>query len=358
MRVARFHGPRDIRLEEIDDGDVGRGQVRVAVEWCGICGTDVHEFVDGPRFIPSAANPHPITRESAPVPMGHEIVGTVAEVGADVVGLAVGDPVAVEPILCCGHCDECGSGAYNLCIDLGFVGLSGAGGGLADSCVVGAEWAHPIGDLDLDVAALAEPAAVAYHAVGKAGVVAGTSVLVLGAGPIGLLALACVRDQTDGPVAVLARSPSKGLLAQRLGADAVLPRSDGQLDADVERLTAGRGFDVVLECAGSSETFRLALQHCRKGGRVVLASSAPEPTAVDVNLIVSKELALIGSIGYCGDFPEAIDVITRRADVLRDLITAKVALDDVVPLALEPLAAGGAGQVKVLVSPRLRGSDA
>jgi threonine dehydrogenase-like Zn-dependent dehydrogenase len=128
MKAARFHGRGDIRVEEVPDPQVRPGTVAVEVEWCGICGTDLHEYLEGPIFVPTAEAPHPLTGESMPVTLGHEFAGVVAEVGPGVGDVRVGDRVVVEPYVVCGRCDACQQGRYNVCRTLGFVGLSGGGG--------------------------------------------------------------------------------------------------------------------------------------------------------------------------------------------------------------------------------------
>ena len=154
---------------------------------------DLHEFLEGPIFTPPPGHPHGLTHEAAPVTLGHEFSGTVEELGEGVSGLAVGDNVVVEPYYVCNECGPCLSGHYNLCTKLGFIGLAGGGGGLSEKIVVDTRWVHPVGDIPLDEAALIEPLAVAYHAVGRSGVKAGDVAVVGGAGPIGLLTAAVLK---------------------------------------------------------------------------------------------------------------------------------------------------------------------
>ena len=157
MRAARFHGPGDIRIDDVPEPQVGPGQVKVDVDWCGICGTDLHEYLEGPIFIPPKGSPHPITGGEVPVTMGHEFAGVISEVGSGVAGVKEGDRVAVEPIYNCGKCPACTAGRYNICRSLGFVGLAGDQGGFAEKCVVAARWAPPLGDLPTDLGALVAP---------------------------------------------------------------------------------------------------------------------------------------------------------------------------------------------------------
>jgi (R,R)-butanediol dehydrogenase/meso-butanediol dehydrogenase/diacetyl reductase len=188
VRAQDEHGRSSGEVElGLQSGLRGRqGSARAdQVEWCGICGTDLHEYLDGQIFAPTAEAPHPLTGESAPITLGHEFAGVVAELGEGVDDVRVGDRVAVEPYIVCGRCDACAQGRYNVCAFLGFVGLSGGGGGFSSYVVAERRWVHPLGDLETDVGALIEPLAVAYHAVRLSGARPDHSALVFGAGPAG-----------------------------------------------------------------------------------------------------------------------------------------------------------------------------
>merc|ERR1711988_1438273 len=136
MQAVRYHGQRDVRLETIDRPDLRPGSVRIAPKFCGICGTDVHEFLGGNNLIPKPGKPHPITGETSPLTLGHEFSGIVEEVADDVTTIKKGDRVCVQPIIYDGDCRSCKRGLVNCCDQNGFVGLSGWGGGLCESTVV------------------------------------------------------------------------------------------------------------------------------------------------------------------------------------------------------------------------------
>ncbi|NTW41652.1 MAG: alcohol dehydrogenase catalytic domain-containing protein, partial [Cellulomonadaceae bacterium] len=143
MRAARFHGRHDITIDDIPEPALRPGAVAIDVAWCGICGSDLHEFLEGPIFIPPHGHPHPLSGEEEPVTMGHEFSGTISAVGEGVTDVEVGQNVVVEPYFVCGECDMCASGRYNLCRSMGFIGLSGGGGGLSEKIVVDRRWVHP-----------------------------------------------------------------------------------------------------------------------------------------------------------------------------------------------------------------------
>jgi (R,R)-butanediol dehydrogenase / meso-butanediol dehydrogenase / diacetyl reductase len=128
VKAAVFHGQRDIRLEDLPEPGIRPASVKVKVDWCGICGTDLHEYLAGPIFIPPPGSPHPITGETLPLTLGHEFAGEVVDVADDVDGISTGETVAIEPVFRCGECPACPRGATNLCEKLGFSGLMGGGG--------------------------------------------------------------------------------------------------------------------------------------------------------------------------------------------------------------------------------------
>lgn len=146
MKAARYYDRGDIRIEDIPEPTVEPGTVGIDVAYCGICGTDLHEYLDGPIFVPAAGHPHPISGESAPVTLGHEMSGVVYAVGEGVTDLAPGDHVVVEPYILHSDVDTSeNSATYHLSPDMNFIGLGGRGGGLAEKIVVERRWVHPIG---------------------------------------------------------------------------------------------------------------------------------------------------------------------------------------------------------------------
>lgn len=171
MKAALYYGREDVRIEEKERPNPGPGEVRIAVEACGICGTDLHEYADGPFAIPDGS-PHPLTGEALPVTLGHEFAGVVAETGADVESIAEGEEVVVNPLVACRVCRYCTDGRYWLCETVGSIGLH-RDGGLAESVVVPAESAVPIPEsVPLEHGALVEPLSVAIRAVEQAGIFA------------------------------------------------------------------------------------------------------------------------------------------------------------------------------------------
>lgn len=185
MRAAVYYGNHQLKIEDVPEPTAGAGQVKVRVSRNGICGTDLHEYFDGPIFIPPS-EPHPLTGRNMPLVLGHEFSGTVTEVGAGVTDVREGDLVTIEPVYRCGECRPCRAGRYNLCQIVGFHGLM-ADGGMAECTVVPRNQVHKLPDsVPLEMGALVEPMSVAYHAAVLGGVGDQSSALIFGAGPIGI----------------------------------------------------------------------------------------------------------------------------------------------------------------------------
>jgi (R,R)-butanediol dehydrogenase / meso-butanediol dehydrogenase / diacetyl reductase len=352
MKAARFHGPGDIRIEDVPDPTVGPGQVEVSVDWCGICGTDLHEFLEGPIFIPAKGAPHPITGQELPVVMGHEFAGVVSAVGAGVTGVREGDRVAVEPYYVCGECSACAAGRYNICRKLGFVGLAGQDGGFAERCVVDQRWIHQLGELPTDIGALVEPLAVGYHAVRLSGLRPGGTAAVFGAGPIGLVTAAALTAAGAGQVIVVEPAAARKAKARSGGADAVLDPTSTDVGDAIRDLTGGAGADVAFECAGIDAVLASAIGAVRPGGTVVNVAIWGHVPQVAMNDLVLSEVTVIGSLAYCGDHADTIALLRDGRVDAAPFITGRIGLDDLVTGGFRELIDNKEENVKILVSPK------
>lgn len=351
MKAARFHAQKDIRIEDIPEPELRAGTVKIDVAWCGICGTDLHEYLEGPIFCPAPGRPHPLSHEESPVTLGHEFSGTVSEVGEGVTGLAKGDNVVVEPYFVDGTCDMCQAGSYHLCRQMGFIGLSGGGGGLSEKIVVDARWVHPIGDIPLDEAALIEPLSVAHHAVARSGVKAGDTALVGGSGPIGLLTAAVLKGIGVTTIISELTQARKEKATSSGVADHVLDPSKEDVPERVRELTGGTGADVAFECAGVNAVLDTMLDSVRPGAVVVNVSIWGAPATVDMQKIVLKEIDLRGTIAYVRDHPAVIRMVQEGKVDLKPFITGRIALEDLVEQGFDTLINHKDTAVKVLVHP-------
>jgi (R,R)-butanediol dehydrogenase/meso-butanediol dehydrogenase/diacetyl reductase len=351
MRAARYHGRGDVRVDDVPAPDLRPGTVAIDVAWCGICGTDLHEYLDGPIFIPAPGSPHPVSGEEAPVVLGHEFSGTVVAVGEGVEGLSVGDAVVVEPYIIREGVDTSPGKPYQLSPDMNFIGLGGRGGGLSERIVVERRWVHPVGDVPLDQAALIEPLAVGHHAFVRSGASAGDVALVGGAGPIGLLLSALLTAEgltviiTEVSAARKAKATETGVAAH------VLDPTEGNVAERVRELTGGAGADVCFECTSVNAVLDTLLDAVRPGGVIVNVSIWGHPATVDMQKLVLKEIDLRGTIAYAGDHPATIELVRSGKVDLAPFITARISLEDLVSQGFETLIHHNDTQVKILVHP-------
>jgi (R,R)-butanediol dehydrogenase/meso-butanediol dehydrogenase/diacetyl reductase len=349
MQALRWHAPRDVRLEEVAPPAAAAREVVVAVAACGLCGSDLHEYLHGPVYIPR--HPHPLTGVMPPVTLGHEFSGRVVEVGPGVTGLRAGDRVAVNPCLVCGECRWCRSGRSNHCAKLGTIGLS-RDGALAPLVAVPEYGCHvlPAG-VSSEQGAVVEPLAVAVHACRRARLGGGERVAIVGAGPIGLLVLQVARARGAAWIAVVEPREDRRARARALGADAVLDPGAGDPASAIAEMTDGARADVTFECVGSPAAFAAAFRAAGKGGRMALVGLVPEAVTANALLIVAHEKEIIGSSAYVDEFPEAIDLLARGQVEVDSLVTGRVPLGRGLADGIEALLRPDLGHIKILVSP-------
>jgi (R,R)-butanediol dehydrogenase / meso-butanediol dehydrogenase / diacetyl reductase len=263
-----------------------------------------------------------------------------------------GDRVAVEPYDVCGECSACKIGRYNICRKLGFVGLDGQQGGFAEKCVVGARWAHPLGDIPTDLGALVEPLAVAYHAVRLSGIKPGDTAAVFGSGPIGLVTTAALKAAGASKVFVVEPAAVRKAKAPGAGADEVLDPTEVNVPDAIRDLTGGAGADVSFECAGVDAVLGSAVASVRPGGTVVNVAIWGHKAEFAVNELVFSEINLIGTLAYCGDHPATIGLLQDKKVDATQFITGRIALDDLVSKGFTELIENKEENVKILVTPK------
>lgn len=248
MRAARFYDKEDIRVEDIDEPKLTDGKCLVDVEWCGICGSDLHEYLIGPKYLPT--KPHILTGETIPMTIGHELCGRVRNPSPDS-RLKDDDPVMVDPRMLCRSCAACTSGSTHCCQKIGYIGGS-TGGGFGERVAVEEKMLYPLGpNIRLEYAAVIEPLAVVHHAVKQAGISdwKGKNVLVLGGGPIGFALLIVLK--AHGADKIVVSEPAKMRREQVAEfATAVINPIEEHVGDRCRELTNGNGADVVFDCAG------------------------------------------------------------------------------------------------------------
>ncbi len=322
--AATLFAPEDLRLVARDLGPLPKGMVRIAFGAGGICGSDMHYF----RHARSGD-----FHMTSPLVLGHEVAGEIVAMNlmaGSTRDLAIGRRVAVNPSRWCGQCRACKAGRPNLCENIYFMGsasktphMQGGFSTLFDAvpaqCV-------PIPDhVSYAEAALAEPLAVCLHAVARAGNLAGQRVLVVGAGPIGLIIMLAARQAGASTITVADMAAMPLAFASRLGADEAL-----DLGAEANALSRiGPAFDVVFEASGAPAGLASALHAARRGGIVVQVGNQPAgEISFPANLVMAKEINLIGSFRFGHEFNRAVEMIASGAIDVASLITAHRPLAD------------------------------
>lgn len=350
MKAAVYHGPRDIRVEEVADPRIGAPD-EILLENCfsGICGTDLHEFTSGPIVTP--VEPHPLTGVTLPQVFGHEVSSKVVEVGSDVTDVKPGDRVSIVPAIICGKCLYCRQGMGHLCVKFAAFGLSAETGGMAKYAIAKEYQVAKLPDSVSDEeGALVEPAAVAGYGVERSGIRGGDLVLVTGAGPVGALAALYVAAVGAGLVIISEPNPNRAEKARALDIGPVLdPTSDG-FGHELKDLTDGYGVDVSVECSGTTPGLSACIDWTRRAGNVVQLGLHTKPAALDGHKLAEKDLSLLGS--WCWrmtDWPRIIRLISSGRFDVKKVLTRTIELDDVVAEGFEKLIDPLSTDLKILV---------
>jgi L-iditol 2-dehydrogenase len=330
MRALQLVAASKLAVVELPLPAPGPGEVRLRVRACGICGSDLHGMDGGSgRRIP-------------PLVMGHEASGVVDAVGEGVSAWRAGDRVTFDSTVWCGECGYCREGRVNLCDSRQVVGVACAefrrDGAFAEYVTLPQRILHRLPEgLSFEAAAFAEPVGVALHAVRRAGDVAGASVLVVGAGLIGLLVVQALKRAGAAKVIAVDLDAGRLKLAAELGAE--------------ETIVAGSApvpeVDVAMEVVGAAATVDLALRSVRKGGRVVLVGNLAPSVPLPLQIVVTRELDVLGSCAIAGEYPAALAAIASGEIRVEPLVTASMDLEQGVrafELAKSP------GALKVLIT--------
>ena len=322
MEALVIHAPKDLRVESVVTESVRAGQIRVRVRKGGICGSDLHYFNHGGFGT---------IRIKEPMVLGHEISGIVEEVAQDVTTVAKGDRIAVSPSRPCGRCTYCQQGLQNHCLDMRYYGSAmrtpHVQGAFRQEIVCDAGQAHKLADgISDSEGALAEPLAVALHAVRRAGSLLGKRVLVTGCGPIGALIVMAARRA--GAAHIVATDVSAFTLrsALKVGADEALNVAENA-DA-LARFCADKGsFDVLFEASGNEQALRGALDALRPRGVIMQVGLGGDMT-LPINTIVAKEFDLRGAFRFHEEFAIAVELLNKRLIDVKPLISATLPFRD------------------------------
>jgi L-iditol 2-dehydrogenase len=314
MKALLLSQYNQLELTDVPAPEAGAGELLVRVAACGICGSDVHGY-DGSSG-----------RRIPPIIMGHEAAGVVASVGEGAEGFEAGDRVTFDSTIYCGECAHCRRGDVNLCDRRQVLGVSCGeyrrAGAFAEFVVVPARICYPLPEnLAFEEAALLEAVAVAIHAVTLVPIPLRGNALVIGAGTIGLLVQQALRAAGCDRVFVTDVDPTRLDLSQKLGATGTL-LSGPDLAKRVGDLTDGVGVDVVVEAVGTTLTIALAIDSVKKGGSVVLVGNITPEINIHLQKVVSRQIRMQGSCASAGEYPRAIELVSRGEIQVKPLISA------------------------------------
>lgn len=321
-RVCRLYGPHDIRIERQPVAEPRAGEVLVRVGAGGICGSDLHYYHDG-GFGP--------IRVREPIILGHEVAGTIEAVGEGVDGLLAGDRVALNPSRPCNECRYCRQGLRQHCLNMRFYGSAlrfpHEQGGFRDLIVADAFQCEKVGHgTSLAEAAAAEPLAVCLHALNRAGEVKGKRVLVTGAGPIGALTTAACAHAGADEIVVTDLQDAALAVARAMGATSTVNAATEPQALDPYCEAKGT-FDLAFECSAAAPALKSAIQAVRPQGTIVQLGVTGE-LPIPLNMLVGKEINLVGSHRFDAEFAEAVRLIDRRAVDVRPIITGSYPLEE------------------------------
>lgn len=318
MKAALIRRPYELNLVDIDIPSVKPGEVLVKIQACGVCGTDMHIYEGA---MPWAR---------LPLVPGHELSGVVVEVGEEVSGLKPGDRVAVDPNITCGVCRYCRMGRRNLCSSLEAIGVT-RDGGFAEYVVAPASQLYRVPEgLSLEEAAFAEPVSCCVHGVNRLSIRPGDDVLIVGAGPIGLIHLQLAKRCGAGRVVVAEVNEKRLKLASRLGVDLTVNPSEERLPETVRRFLDGKGVEAAIDAAGGSAPLDLAASCLEPGGRLLVFGVASEEDVWKVKPydLYKRELTVVGSFINPYEMDRALNLLASGAVKVKPLISHVIGLED------------------------------
>jgi len=337
--AAVLQAVNDLRLEKRPIPTPKSHEVLVKIRSVGICGSDVHYLVHGRigDFI-----------VKSPMILGHESSGVVEEVGSSVTNLKKGDRITLEPGVPCRMCRNCKEGRYNLCPDVQFMATPPVDGSLANYIVHPADFCYKLPDhVTFDEGAMCEPLSVGIHACNRAGITLGSHVLIMGAGPIGLMCMLAARSAGATTVILVDIKEDRLQVARNLGATATI-----QATADVSAEINSKGLgpiDVTIECSGAEPAIRRAINATKSGGVVVLVGLGPPEIKLSLVDAAVREVDIRGIFRYANCYPKALALIASGKVDVKPLITHHFELKDVVK-AFEVARDMTGGAIKVAVT--------
>ena len=322
MKAAYLTEKKNIVVrDDLPIPDPKENQVLIKMEYCGVCGSDVHFYREG------KVGDTPAPKDFI---LGHEVAGTVVEIGKSVTSLAIGDRVALEPGYTCGKCEFCKTGRYNLCPDVQFFAAPPVSGALQEYVVHPADMCFKLPDnVSTEEGALVEPLAVGLHAAAQANVTLGNSVLILGGGCIGLVTLLAAKARGASKIVVVDLFDKRLRMAKELGATHTINASTEDVSPRMEELFGTLGADIVFETAGSIPTIQQTPYFAKPGGTICLVGMAAESMInYNFNQIMMKEITIKSVFRYRNLYPAAIAAIASGAIDVKQIVTHRFSFDE------------------------------
>ena len=320
MKALRYLGPEKLKVEDVPTPVPQRGEVLIRVRACGICGSDVHGY-------------YGLTgRRIAPMTMGHELSGEVCELGDNASRFAIEDRVIAQPINFCGECVHCKRGLTMLCLNKKFFGVLSENGAMAEYVAVPEKLLYRLPDQSsFYEGALVEPYAVAYGAVKRAGDIAGKTVLVIGAGTIGLCVLQLIKQKKPGLVIVSDLSAARLKTAMKLGADKGINSQEEDFLEVVLSATNGDMIDLSIECVGVQSSANQSIRCLKPAGTSVWVGMSQKEMTINMQDIVCSARSILGSFNYTHEeFGQAAEIVASGRLNTSEMITKVVSLDEAV----------------------------
>ncbi|WP_404456463.1 NAD(P)-dependent alcohol dehydrogenase [Virgibacillus necropolis] len=343
MKAAVMNKPLEIEIKEIPIPTVKEDEVLVKVMAVGICGSDIHYYEHGKigRYV-----------VEKPIILGHECAGVVAQVGKKVSKFKIGDRVAIEPGITCGRCSYCKEGRYNLCPEVEFLATPPVDGAFVQYISHREDFLFPIPDnLSFEESALNEPFSVGIHACKRVNLQPGSTVAIMGMGPVGLTAIAAAKAFGASTIIVTDLEEKRLEAAKRMGATQTINiREEDPIQA-VKQLTNDVGVDAAFETAGNPKALQAALSVVKRGGKLAIVGLPPQDEiGVNVPLIADNELDVYGVFRYSNTYTQGMDFISRGIADMRSLITDRYPLEKTME-AMEKARVNKKESIKVMVYP-------
>ncbi len=341
MKALVYHGPRDLRYEEVATPAPKNGEVLVKVRAVSICGSDLSGYKGGSAM------------RVAPLIMGHEFSGEIAVLGQGVTGMKVGDRVGVVTNLYCGKCQDCKDGLDNVCDNRYIIGTTmkagSYNGAMADYVLAPAEKIMPLpAHVSFNACAMVEPLSISLRATKHLGDIKGKTVAVFGSGPIGLMGIMCLKAFGAAKIIAIDVLDNRLAMAKKCGATDGI-NSKGEVQAEVRKLTGGLGVDIVFDAAGVPATVNTGIEIVRNGGTMMLVGMASPKMEIEYKHAVVKELKLLTSYMYTTEMREGLQMIIDGKLDVRQMVTSVLPMSDG-PRIFEDLASGNSTEIKVILT--------